>query len=119
MDCTAADQCNALGQCEGVVIAGCCVDDSQCDSDPCEREACNLATRRCEADPVICEPIDLCHFSACAEGRMASCLALGLMYAEGRGVEANRGHANALLKKACDHGSPVACRHAEALAAAQ
>jgi hypothetical protein len=66
--CTADDLCNDYGQCEGISIAGCCLDDADCSADLCALETCNPATNQCEADPVICEPFDFCHVSACAEG---------------------------------------------------
>ena len=69
MICTADDLCTDQGLCEGIVVAGCCVDDAQCDPDPCLREICNLNTNLCEADPVVCVPPDFCHISACAEGQ--------------------------------------------------
>lgn len=63
--CTDQDACTPNGDCQGQAIVGCCLSDAECDPSLCKREACNLAIHRCEADPVVCDPPDLCTVSAC------------------------------------------------------
>lgn len=63
--CTAGDTCTGAGTCQGLVVAGCCESDAECDAGACARETCNLATNQCEGNPVLCETANLCAASAC------------------------------------------------------
>ena len=48
---------------------------------------------------------------ACDGGEMRGCVTLGVMYADGDGVEKDLGKAAQLYKKACDGGEMLGCRN--------
>ena len=52
---------------------------------------------------------------ACTKSPPENCLALGMMYGEGRGVDKSDEYSVALATKACQEGLRKACRHIKSL----